>query len=58
MDPRRIPPAEPDSKESSKDEALRRVKEALNRVKYGEIIVKIQAGKPIHVESVNRERVG
>lgn len=42
----------------SVEEAIRRVKKALEDIQYGEIIIKIQGGKPIFVDKFERERVG
>ena len=42
----------------SKQEALRRVAHALDTIRYGEIVIKIQGGKPIFVERRDQERVG
>ena len=44
--------------EMSQEEALRLVAWALRGVRYGEIIVKMQAGKPVSVDKYARERVG
>ena len=45
-------------KEMSHEEVLRLVAQALQEVQYGEIIVKMQAGKPVWVDCYKRERVG
>lgn len=45
-------------KEMSKEEALRRVARALDEIEYGEVIVKVQAGKVMWVDKYERERVG
>ncbi|MEW6082580.1 MAG: DUF2292 domain-containing protein [Bacillota bacterium] len=37
---------------------LRHVEEALADVKYGEIIIKVQGGKPIWIDSIERKRIG
>lgn len=42
----------------SKDEVLQRVSAALDQIQYGEIIIKVQGGKPIWVDKYERERVG
>jgi hypothetical protein len=47
-----------DNKSLSIREALTRVEEALKTIKYGEIIIKVQNGKPIFVDKYERERVG
>jgi hypothetical protein len=39
-------------------EALKRVEAALRSIQYGEIIIKVQNGKPIFVDKYERERVG
>lgn len=39
-------------------ETLKRVEQALQTMKYGEIIIKVQNGKPIFVDRYERERVG
>lgn len=44
--------------ELSKAEALRKVAEAMEIVRFGEIIVKMQGGKPVFVDVLMRERVG
>jgi len=43
--------------ELSKEAALRLVARALDEVQYGEIIIKMQAGKPVWVDKYERERV-
>jgi len=45
-------------KQLSKQEALKLVEKALNTIGYGEVVVKIQGGKPIFVERREQERVG
>lgn len=47
-----------DNKALSIREALNRVEEALKSIEYGEIIIKVQNGKPIFVDKYERERVG
>lgn len=47
-----------DNKSLSISEALKKVEEALKTIKYGEIIIKVQNGKPIFVDKYERERVG
>lgn len=42
----------------SRKEALRRVERAMDQVVNGEIIIKMQGGKPIWVDKYERERVG
>src|SRR5690625_2491262 len=42
----------------SKNEAIERVSKALDEIQFGEIIIKIQGGKPIFVDKYERERVG
>lgn len=44
--------------ELSKKETLRRVAQALDTIQYGEIVIKIQGGKPVLVERREQERVG
>lgn len=44
--------------EMSKQEAIKRVSAALDTIRYGEVVVKIQGGKPILVERREQERVG
>lgn len=44
--------------EMPKAEALKRVALALDQIQYGEIIIKIQGGKPVWVDKYERERVG
>jgi len=45
-------------REFSKQEALKRVAIALDSIRYGEVVVRIQGGKPILVERREQERVG
>ena len=45
-------------KQLSKQEALKLVEKALDTIGYGEVVVKIQGGKPIFVERREQERVG
>ena len=47
-----------DNKSMSISEAVKKVEEALKTIKYGEIIIKVQNGKPIFVDKYERERVG
>lgn len=47
-----------DNKSMSISETLKKVEEALKFIKYGEIIIKVQNGKPIFVDKYERERVG
>lgn len=42
----------------SKQEVLRRVAQALDQIQFGEIVIKVQGGKPIWVDKHERERVG
>ncbi|MEW6047104.1 MAG: hypothetical protein AB1609_11575 [Bacillota bacterium] len=42
----------------SKQRALELVARALDEVEYGEIIVKMQGGKPVWVDKYDRQRVG
>ena len=42
----------------SKEQALRLVAKALDQVEYGEIIVKMQGGKPVWVDKYERARLG
>lgn len=44
--------------QNTTDKTLEAVKKALEEVKYGEIIIKVQNGKPIFVDKYERERVG
>ena len=44
--------------ELSRQDALRLVAEAMDKVRFGEIIVKMQGGKPVFVDVQYRERVG
>jgi hypothetical protein len=48
----------PIQKGLSIEEALRKVRKGLEQIKYGEIIVKVENGKPIWVDKYERERVG
>lgn len=40
------------------DVVLQRVTEALNRVQYGEIVIKVEAGRSVWVEVHEKTRVG
>lgn len=40
------------------EKTLKAVKKALEEVNYGEIIIKMQDGKPVWVDKYERERVG
>lgn len=40
------------------EDALQRVRKALTQIRYGEVIIKVEAGKPIWVDKFERERVG
>lgn len=40
------------------EDAVRRVKKALGKIRYGEIVVKAANNKPIWVDKYERERVG
>jgi hypothetical protein len=40
------------------EEAIKRVHKGLEKIKYGEIIVKVENGKPVWVDKHERERVG
>ena len=42
----------------SKTDVLERVSKALDQIRYGEIVIKVQGGKPIWVDKYERERVG
>lgn len=44
--------------QNTTDKTLEAVKRALEEVKYGEIIIKMQDGKPVWVDKYERERVG
>jgi hypothetical protein len=46
------------SVEMNIEEALLKVQKGLEQIKYGEIIVKVENGKPIWVGKHERERVG
>lgn len=48
----------PNKQELSHQEALDRVARALAQIQYGEIVIKIQAGKVQYVDKFERERVG
>ena len=51
-------PIRQEKNESSIEEALRRVRAALEGMRYGEVVVKVQAGKVVWVDRYERERVG
>lgn len=40
------------------EDAVSRVRKALTEIGYGEVVVKVEVGKPIWVDSHERERVG
>lgn len=40
------------------EDAVQRVRKALGQIRYGEVIIKVEAGKPIWVDKFERERVG
>lgn len=40
------------------DQTLEKVRKGLEQIKYGEIVVKVENGKPIWVDKYERERVG
>lgn len=40
------------------EDAVSRVRKALTEIGYGEVVVKVEAGKPIWVDKHERERVG
>lgn len=40
------------------EEAVTKVRTALTQIRYGEVIVKVEGGKPIWVDRHERERVG
>lgn len=40
------------------ESAIQRVRRALGQIRYGEVIIKVEAGKPIWVDKFERERVG
>jgi len=42
----------------TKQEVIKRVAHALDTIRYGEIAVKIQGGKPVLVERREQEKVG
>jgi hypothetical protein len=48
----------PIQKGLSIEEALKKVRKGLEQIQYGEIIVKVENGKPIWVDKYERERVG
>jgi Uncharacterized small protein (DUF2292). len=54
----KVIPLSNESKELSIEEALRRVRKGLEQIKFGEIIVKVENGKPVWVDKHERERVG
>jgi len=47
-----------DDRELSIQRTLKAVEKALREVEYGEVIVKLQAGKVVWVDKFERERVG
>lgn len=47
-----------ENKTLSIQQTLKKVELALKQVQYGEVIIKIQNGKPIFVDKFERERVG
>ena len=42
----------------AKKEVLERVSRALDQIQFGEIVIKVQGGKPVWVDKYERERVG
>lgn len=40
------------------EDAVSRVRKALAEIGYGEVVIKVEAGKPIWVDKHERERVG
>ena len=40
------------------EQALNKVRKGLEQIRYGEIVVKVENGKPIWVDKHERERVG
>lgn len=46
------------SVEMSIEKALQNVRKGLEQIRFGEIIVKVENGKPIWVDKHERERVG
>lgn len=47
-----------DTTKNTTEKTLEAVKKALEEVKYGEIIIKMQDGNPVWVDKYERERVG
>jgi len=46
------------SRRQAIDDALPKIRRALESIQYGEVIIKVQGGKPIWVDKYERERVG
>ncbi len=40
------------------DETMMKVRKGLEQIRYGEIVIKVENGKPIWVDKHERERVG
>lgn len=40
------------------EDTVSRVRRALTEIGYGEVVVKVEAGKPIGVDKHERERIG
>ena len=40
------------------EQALQRVRKGLEQIRYGEIVIKVENGKPVWVDKHERERVG
>lgn len=47
-----------DKTKAAREEAIRKVREALEQMRYGEIIIKVNNGVPVYVDKQERVRVG
>ena len=48
----------PDKSHLTPDIVLQQVAEALKRLTYGEVVIKVEAGRPVWVEVHEKTRVG
>lgn len=47
-----------DKTKSAREEAIKKVREALEQMRYGEVIIKVNDGVPVYVDKHERVRVG
>lgn len=54
-----MPERRQDTKEMSIEEALRRAREGIQQIRHsGQVVIKVEGGKPIFVDVLDRRRVG